>query len=239
MAGYLVLEGGGEFGGLMAEVDRRAIDLAGGPQAAIRIVPTAAAPDNNHSRAGQNGVRWFRQLGANDVAALPVIDRASAQDPALAAEFARARLIFLLGGFPRYLGETLAGSRCWGAIVQAYQAGAVIVGSSAGAMVLCSHYYDPGRQELCVGLGLVPDSCVLPHHNTFGRTWSGRLATLLPDATLIGIDEQTGIIAEVGPSDRRDWRVYGRGMATLYAAGVPSVSAAGAIVALPHRNGVG
>lgn len=236
MAGFLVLEGGGEFGGLMAEVDRRAIDLAGGPQAAIRVVPTAAAPDNNHRRAGQNGVHWFQQLGASDVAALPVIDRASAQDPALAAQLAQARLIFLLGGFPRYLGETLAGSRCWSAIVQAYEAGAVVAGSSAGAMVLCEHYYDPGRQELCAGLGLVPNSCVLPHHDTFGRAWSGRLASLLPDATLIGIDEQTGMIAEVGPSERRDWRVYGRGMVTLYAAGASSLAAPGTTFALPRRR---
>lgn len=231
MGGFLVLEGGAEFGGRMAEVDRRALALAGGLRAAVRIVPTAAAPDHNHWRAGQNGARWFRQLGASDVAVTPVIDRASAQDPALAAELAAARLIFLLGGFPRYLGETLAGSAAWDAIVRAYRAGAVVAGSSAGAMVLCAHYFDPGREELCPGLGLVPDSCVLPHHDTFGQGWAPRLAAALPGATLIGIDEQTGAVAEVAGG--RGWRVYGRGAVTLYRAGEARAFAAGAALPLP------
>ncbi len=46
MAGYILLEGGAEFGGLMSEPDLRAIQLAGGPDAPISIIPTAAAPDN-------------------------------------------------------------------------------------------------------------------------------------------------------------------------------------------------
>ncbi len=232
MAGFLVLQGGSEFGGAMAAVDRRALALAGGPAAPVRIIPTAAAPDQNHRRAGQNGVRWFERLGASDVAALPVIDRASAQDPALAAELARAGLIFLLGGFPRYLGETLAGSRCWAAVAAAHAAGAVVAGSSAGAMVLCAHYFDPERHELCAGLGLVPDSCVLPHHNTFGRAWSASLAAQLPGATLIGIDEQTGLIDEIPSGAARAWRVYGRGAVTLYAAGAAVAAAAGATLTL-------
>jgi cyanophycinase len=232
MPGFLVLEGGAEFGGLMAAVDRRALVLAGGLATPVRIVPTAAAPDNNHRRAGQNGVRWFEELGASDVAALPIIDRSSAQDPALAAELARAGLIFLLGGFPRYLGETLAGSRCWAAIAEAYGAGAVVAGSSAGAMVLCAHYYDPSRHELCAGLGLVPGSCLLPHHNTFGRSWSAHIAVALPGATLIGIDEQTGMIDEAGSGDARAWRVYGRGAVTLYAGGAITSIAAGAELSL-------
>jgi len=55
--GYLLLEGGAEFGGEMREPDLKAIELAGGFDAPIRIIPTAAAPDNNHQRAGNNGVR--------------------------------------------------------------------------------------------------------------------------------------------------------------------------------------
>ena len=51
MAGYLLLEGGAEFGGQMAVPDRRALELAGGFEARISIIPTAAAPDNNFLRA--------------------------------------------------------------------------------------------------------------------------------------------------------------------------------------------
>ena len=48
--GYLLLEGGAEFGGAMSEPDREAIRLAGGLGAQTAILPTAAAPDNNHDR---------------------------------------------------------------------------------------------------------------------------------------------------------------------------------------------
>ena len=57
--GFIVLEGGAGFGGRMADPDRLAIRLAGGPDARICILPTAAAPDNNHRRAGQNAIDHF------------------------------------------------------------------------------------------------------------------------------------------------------------------------------------
>jgi cyanophycinase len=213
--GYLLLAGGAEFGGRMSEPDLRAIELAGGFDASICIIPTAAAPDNNHKRAGNNGIRWFQSLGANNVFAVDVTDSASAYDPSLAASIRASRLIYLLGGFPRYLGETLTNSACWSAALDAYKEGAVIAGSSAGAMVLCEHYYDPYEKKLLGGLNLIPNSCVLPHHNNFGRTWAKQLLQLLPDVTLIGIDERTGMINQAGGA----WRVYGAGKVTLYRGG--------------------
>jgi len=207
----LLLEGGAEFGGAMRDPDLRAIALAGGFDAPIRIIPTAAAPDHNHVRAGNNGVRWFRSLGARDVESIPLIDQASAEDPKIADSLRAAKLIYLLGGFTHYLGQTLKDSQAWGATLEAYQNGAVLAGSSAGAMVLCEHYYDPGRGNVERGLNLVPNACVLPHHNTFGKNWAGKLKALLPGVTLLGIDEYTGMVMEVG-----EWTVYGGGVVTLY-----------------------
>ena len=211
--GYILLEGGAEFGGGMAEPDLRAIELAGGMDAPICIIPAAAAPDNNDQRAGQNAVRWFRGLGAKQVALLPLIDQASANQPSIATALKTARLIYLLGGFPEYLGKTLAGSLSWQAMLEAYQEGAVVGGSSAGAMVLCQHYYDPNTQVVVDGLNLVPESCVIPHHNAYGKGWAPRLATTLPGVTLVGIDEQTGMINDAAADQ---WNVYGRGAITLY-----------------------
>ncbi len=210
--GHLLLEGGAEFGGKMSEPDLRAMELAGGSDAPIAILPTAAAPDNNHERAGRNGVRWFQSLGASRIEVVPVIDEASANDPALAARIRPARLIYMLGGFPGYLGEMLCLSHVWQAALEAYRQGAVIGGSSAGAMVLCEHYYDPEQGRILLGLNLLPNACALPHHAGFGKNWAGRLAQQLPAATLIGIDERTGILS--GPSGA--WTVYGSGNVTLY-----------------------
>src|SRR5437660_9349172 len=107
MTGYLLLEGGAEFSGKMADPDRRAIELAGGPAVQISIIPTAAAPDNNYQRAGRNGVNWFKSLGATQVESLPLIDPASANDLSIATAIRQSRLIYMLGGFTGYLGETV------------------------------------------------------------------------------------------------------------------------------------
>jgi cyanophycinase len=210
--GYLLLEGGAEFGGLMFEPDLSAIELAGGFGAPICIIPTAAAPDNNHKRAGNNGVRWFKSLGAKNVFTVDVIDTVTANDESLAASIRNSRLIYLLGGFPRYLGETLANSICWQAALDAYKEGAVIAGSSAGAMVLCEHYYDPSERKLMNGLNLISNACILPHHNTFGKNWVKPLTQLLPNATFIGIEEQTGILND----KNGEWHVYGARKVVLY-----------------------
>ncbi len=214
MNGYILLEGGAEFGGRMAEPDRHAIELAGGWDVQVSIIPAAAAPDNNHERAGQTGVRWFEQLGARDARSLPLIDQASANQASLAASLRHSRLIYLLGGFPHYLAQTLAGSVSWQAILEAYRAGAVVAGSSAGAMVLCRHYYDPGTAGIIDGLNLVPKACLIPHHDTFGRSWVSPLMKSLPtEDAIIGIDEETGMIDDGADGQ---WCVYGKGSVTIY-----------------------
>jgi cyanophycinase len=222
--GYLVLEGGAEFGGRMRDPDQHAIELAGGFDAPLRIIPTAAAPDDNHRRAGSNGVRWFQSLGAKDVISLPLIDKASANDETIANVLLQAKLIYLLGGFTHYLGQTLKNSQAWQAAMDAYRNGAVIAGSSAGAMVMCQFYFDPGAGCVHDGLNLVSNSLVLPHHNTFGKNWAPQLLKKIPDVTLMGIDEQTGMIDD---GENKSWTVHGRGAVTLYGDGTVKTYKAG------------
>ena len=214
--GFILLEGGAEFGGQMESPDRQAISIAGGLDVIISIIPAAAAPDNNHLRAGKNAVEWFQSLGATNVTALPVIDRISADDPDHAGLLINSKLIYLLGGFPHYLGQSLADTLCWQAIQQAYLTGAVIAGSSAGAMVLCDNYYDPVGMKVMKGLGMIGGICVLPHHNKFGQDWAPRLLQWLPDMILVGIDEETGVITD---ASKGHWQVFGKGASTIYRGG--------------------
>jgi cyanophycinase len=211
--GYILLAGGAEFRGQMATPDRQTIELAGGVNARLSIIPAAAAPDNNHHRAGQNGVDWFQKLGAANVTSLPLIDRTSADDPVVVNALRQSKLIYMLGGFPRHLQQSLSGSDSWSAMLAAHQTGAVIAGSSAGAMILCDYYYDPYGHKIQSGLGLIPDACILPHHNTFGQSWARKLAQRLAGILLIGIDEQTGMLND-GQTGR--WQVYGAGSVILY-----------------------
>jgi cyanophycinase len=211
--GFLLLAGGAEFSGLMSEPDRLALDRAGGRDVSIRILPTAAALDSNHVRAGDNGQRWFASLGAADVEVVNVIDRASANDASLARELRSAKLIYILGGFPAFTARTLADSLAWQAALDAYREGAVIAGSSAGAMILCERFYDPYEGKLLQGLNLIHNACVIPHHKSAPHPWAAKLLEQLPGATLIGISEQTGIVDD---GAARAWSVAGRGEATLY-----------------------
>lgn len=233
--GTILLAGGAEFGGEMASPDRKALELAGGSSARVSIIPAAAAPDNNHRRAGKNGVRWFRSLGAAAVVALPLIDRASAEDPGVVKDLRQSTFIYIIGGFPRYLEQTLTGSAGWAAILEAYRNGAVVAGASAGAMVLCGHYFDPDTGQVHRGLGLVPNTCFLPHHDALGHEWVPRLAALLPTiVTLIGVDEETAILSGAASGK---WEVSGKGEATVYQTSTTKRYKDGAVFLLPWQSG--
>ncbi len=222
--GHILLEGGAEFGGRMDAPDRHAMKLAGGPDARIRIIPAAAAPDNNHRRAGTRAEAWFRRLGARRVQVVPLVDRASAAEASVSEALGNANLIFILGGFPAYLADTLRGSPGWRAVTEAVDKGGVLAGSSAGAMVLCEYFYDPVAKAIKPGLNLIRNACVIPHHNTFGAGWVRHIETQIPQAVLIGIDEETGMVREGG---RRQWQVHGGGTVSIYRAGREEIFAPG------------
>lgn len=197
----------------MEEPDRKALALAGDKNAKVVIIPTAAAPDNNSKRSGNTAMKWFRTLGARNISSLPIIDKKSADDPDLSAALDQANLIYILGGFPGYLDLTLRKSRCLDALLRAYQKGAVLAGSSAGAMILCDWYFDPAVKAIKKGFGILKDTILIPHHNTFGRSWRSLYFDKISDIRCIGIDEQTGMINQ---TDRHRWTVYGKGAVTLY-----------------------
>ncbi len=227
--GRFVLQGGGEFAGSMRDSDLRAIELAGGPEVAVSIIPAAAAPDNNHARAGESGRLWFKSLGVVQPDVLPLVDRSSANAPELVSKLTASRLIYLLGGFPGYLQATLNGSAALEAIREALRAGAVVAGSSAGAMVLCRQFYDPLEKKMVAGLGFLTTLCILPHHNRLGAQWADPIQRKFPHLTLVGIDEETGLVSD---APLKQWRVYGRGGVTRYRGGQVDQFSDGACVDL-------
>ena len=91
--------------------------------------------------------------------------------------FAIARFIYLGGGSPLHLRSVLKDSPAWRALVEAWQDGAVVAGSSAGAMVLGDPMVDP-RGALTLGLGLVGHLAVLPHYDTWSEEKAHRTVQL-------------------------------------------------------------
>ena len=94
---------------------------------------------------------------------------------------------------------------------------------------MCGFYYDPSSGTVVEGLNLVPNALVLPHHNTFGKRWAPKLLKEIPNITLLGIDEQTGMLDD---SENNMWNVYGAGEVMLYRNGKVETYKAGGTFSL-------
>src|SRR5262245_51418367 len=114
MAGPIALVGSGEYTEPMLATERRL--LAGRPARYVQL-PTAAAQEGPE-RLGYwiaLGKAQADRLGA-DAVPLVVRDRVEAADPDLAARVDGAGLIYLSGGDPGFLADTLRGTAVWRAI---------------------------------------------------------------------------------------------------------------------------
>jgi cyanophycinase len=138
-----------------------------------------------------------------------VLDRPAADDPAHAARLAGAGLVYLSGGNPGYLADTLRDTAVLAAILALWRAGAALAGCSAGACALTEVADDVRRGEARPGLAVVPGLVVLPHFDQIERWRPGivkrRAAGLAPGQTLVGIDEDTALVS----ADDGGWRVEG------------------------------
>lgn len=207
--GTLALVGGAEWQKGCRDFDAALLRAAPGPD--VVVLPTAAAFENPQ-RAIDTAAAHFSELGGR-VRGLMVLGRRDADDAANAKVVAEAGFVYLGGGSPLHLKSVLKGSRLWEALLGAWRAGAVVAASSAGAMVLCDPMVDPRGGAYTVGLGLLANLPVFPHHDTAPAHLKERSTELRPEgATLVGIDEQTALIR--GPDGA--WRVAGQGSVTLY-----------------------
>ena len=212
--GLLALVGGDEFNPGNEEQDRLMVERARAGAGPAFVVPTAAARQGPQ-KAAAHATAWFAALGL-ELSELPVLKRTDANSKALADEAARGRLFYLVGGDPGLVVEVLRESRVWTAIFEAWLGGAVLAGSSAGAMALCGHSLIrktwPNRFERrpTDALGVVPGCAVLPHFNTFGERWIGSAQCELPGVTLVGVDERSAAVWQGGR-----WTAAGPGAVTI------------------------
>jgi len=211
MPGPLALVGGGEWRE-GCTFDRTLLSDAGNPE--VLVLPTAAAYEHP-DRAVEWAVRYFAGLGAT-AKGLMLLHRREAEDAEMAAVVRAARFIYLGGGSPMHLRSVLKDSLVWTALVEAWEDGAVLAGSSAGAMVLCDPMVDPRGGAFTLGLGLLPQLAIIPHHDTWSEEKAKRTFSLAPPTLpVIGIDEQTAIIRHPDAS----WTVEGAGKAVVWVGG--------------------
>ncbi len=209
--GTLALVGSGEYLPPMEPVDRFLLGCLPGP-ADVVCLPTAAGAEGSERIAYWTnlGKNHFTRLGASHVDSLPVIDRRSAEDQAFAERILSANFVYLSGGKPDYLFNTLDGTLVWQAIVGVLERGGVVAGCSAGAMIFGARTptgFFTGTQK---AFGFLADAFVLPHFDEMPG-WIASLAPRLAKGlTLVGVEGNTALVCT--PSGLR---VEGSGGVTI------------------------
>ncbi|MHB8438699.1 MAG: Type 1 glutamine amidotransferase-like domain-containing protein [Acidimicrobiales bacterium] len=212
--GPLALVGGDEWNegcGFDAEL----LEASGGRE--VLVLPTAAAYEHP-DKAVAHATSWFETLGATVVPCM-VLRRADAEDPAFARRVREARFVYIGGGSAMHLRSVLKGSALWQALLETWRAGAVVAGSSAGAMVLTDPMVDPRGGALTVGLGMVEQLAVIPH---FGHENAEKvhrsIALAAPGLAVVGVPERTALIRDPDGS----WRAGGSGEVQVFVSGQPA-----------------
>ena len=208
MSGTLALVGGAAWRE-NCTFDAGLLETSGAKE--VLVLPTAAAYEHPEKIVAA-AERYFEPLGATS-RALMVLSRPDALEQANVDAVKEARFIYVVGGSPMHLRSVLMHSPLWDAIVDAWHAGAVLAGSSAGSMVLCDPMVDPRGGAFTLGLGLVAQMAVIPHHDLWSHEKEKRTIALAPEGlVLVGIDEQTALIR----SPDGGWRVEGAGKVVVY-----------------------
>ena len=212
MSGTIALVGSGELLPVMFDIEKELLENK--PPVYVQL-STAAGLEGQKSLDHWNTLA-IEQANRLNVESrwLPVFDKESANDPDLAKQIVGAGLIYLSGGDPTYLAETLRNSIVWKTIVEQWESGASLAGCSAGAMAL-TNWVPTMRLKIgknnkdVAGLGMLPNLRVIPHFD--------RMLGWIPDiitrylintpkgVTLVGIDENTALVGS-----ENEWIVKGK-----------------------------
>ena len=211
MSGTIALVGSGEWLPVMLDVERELLNN----QKPVYVQLSTAAGQESSAR-----LEHWKNLAQTQAKTLkvesrwlPVFEQDSANNPEFVEKIKGAGLIYLSGGDPTYLAETLRDSLVWNAIVNEWQNGASLAGCSAGAMALTTWVpkmrIKLGKNNEDVkGLGLLPNIRVIPHFDRM-LGWIPDIITRYlintpPGVTLVGIDENTALVGGVN-----NWTVKG------------------------------
>jgi cyanophycinase len=213
--GSLVVAGGGSLrdSGIL----ERFLDLAGGGDQPIVVIPTAGEQDEYDE--SWDGLRELRAAGARTLTVLHTRDRSVADTDAFAAPILAARGVWFPGGRQWRLADSYLNTRTHRALTALLERGGVIGGTSAGATIQGSFMVrgDTKGNELMVGDhvdGLAFLKNVTIDQHLLKRNRQFDLLPVIearPQILGVGIDESTAIIV------RGDaFEVIGRSYVAIY-----------------------
>lgn len=196
--GSLVIAGGGY---VTNEVRERFVELAGGPQARIVVIP-ASDP-----QPGDEG-RWldpWRSIGVSSVVFCNARDNPMANTPAFCEPIRQATGVWFSGGSQELLAHRYVDTAVQQALHELLQRNGVIGGCSAGAAILSRVMIEEGEVTPVEarGLDLISNAVVDQHLLRRNRIWRlQQMLELHPQLIGLGIDERTALAVEV-----RTWRM--------------------------------
>jgi cyanophycinase len=216
--GSVIVIGGAEDKVRDRVILSRFVSLAGGEGAKIVVISTASSLGE---QAGERYRRVFGELGVTHIKPLHAVTRVAANDETIVLPIQDATGIFLTGGNQLRLSSTIGGTRLAQAVLDRFQHGAVVAGTSAGASAMSSHMIAFGASgatpkqrmaQIAAGLGVLPGVIIDQHFQQRNRL--GRLLSLIaqnPSLLGLGVDEDTAGL--VGPDHIME--VVGRGSITI------------------------
>jgi cyanophycinase-like exopeptidase len=215
MRGSIALVGSGEFLPIMADFEKSLIvnGINNGKKPIYVQIPTAAGQES------PDRLKYWEELGKRQAELLqieqrflPIFNRADAEKEEFAEQIKDAALIYMSGGDPHYLANSLIDTPVWNAIYKNWQTGASLAGCSAGAMAMCTEIpnFRFTKREPTPGLNILPNLRVIPHFDKFFRWIPDSAAKVLMHAPensiLLGIDELTALVRR---SNETHWIVQG------------------------------
>jgi cyanophycinase len=208
--GTLVMCGGG--GGTPDEVFDEFVRLAGGKDARIVFIPSAAEfADVEHARS--HFAEW-EEYGCVSLIYIDAKSRAEADTEKFVEPLKKATAVWIAGGDQERLVNLYSDTKLAEAVRDLLARGGVVGGISAGAAVMSQVMIRDGSNHEAVvgkGFGLIDGAIVDQHFSQRGRY--ARLLGLLEDRPQLlglGIDEDTSLIVQ-----GNHLRVMGNARATV------------------------
>jgi cyanophycinase len=196
------------------------IELAGGPDAKIVVVPTAGGRETYDVE--QTTQRWRERYGASNVHMLHTTDPAVADTEEFVRDLVDADAVFFLGGRQWHLVDAYMGTRTYDEFHKVLERGGVIGGSSAGASIQASFLARGAEEgntimiapeeEHRAGFGFLKNAAVDQHIDRRDR-WDDLRDIIMvhPDLLGIGLSEATAIVVQGD-----EFEVVGRNKVTVH-----------------------
>ena len=191
-------------GGAMHDpaIVKRFLDLAGGPDSPIVVIPTAGGGDDYDQN--WSGLQQFKEAGATRLTVLHTNDRTRADSEEFVRPIREARGVFFTGGRQWRLADAYLKTLTHRALNELLEKGGVIGGSSAGASIQGSFLVrgDTKGAETMIGdhvegLGFMRNVGIDQHLLKRNRQFDLlELVGKYPQLLGIGIDEDTAIVVQ-------------------------------------------